>query len=255
MVDSHIHLDQYQDDEIKFILNHELSVEALITVSTDLSSCKRNLSLSNIYPKVHTAFGYHPEQPLPSDEELSSLMNWMSQHSNHMVAVGEVGLPYYLRLKEGTNSFPLEPYISILKEFIKFAKVWDKPIILHAVYDDAPLVCDLLEQYSIQKAHFHWFKGDQMTVERMIKNGYYISYTPDLIYEKEIQQLALAYPLEQIFIETDGPWPFEGPFHGKRTNPLMMKLSIQKLAELKNKSEEIIYSQILTQTKKFYMIK
>ncbi|WP_318509135.1 hypothetical protein [Bacillus sp. T3] len=28
------------------------------------------------------------------------------------------------------------------------AKKWDKPIALHAIYEDAPLVCGLLDDYS-----------------------------------------------------------------------------------------------------------
>ena len=81
-----------------------------------------------------------------------------------MIAVGEVGLPYYLH-KE--NPFPIEGYIQILETFITFAKSVQKPIILHAVYEDASLVCDLLEKHSMKKAHFHWFKGDH----RRYKNG------------------------------------------------------------------------------------
>ena len=102
-----------------------------------------------------------------------------------------------------------------MKRFISFAKSVQKPIILHAVYEDAPLVCHLLEKHSIKKAHFHWFKGDQKTITRMIKNGYFISVTPDVCYEKEIRDLVSFYPLEQMMVETDGPWPFEGPFQGQ----------------------------------------
>jgi TatD DNase family protein len=42
----------------------------------------------------------------------------------------------------------------------------------------------------------------------MKENGYFISVTPDVVYDEEIQLLVQRYPLEQMMIETDGPWPF-----------------------------------------------
>lgn len=113
-----------------------------------------------------------------------------------------MGLPYYSRQEQELS---LEPYLELLEMFIVRAKKWGKPIVLHAVFEDAKLVCDLLEKHSIRKVHFYWFKGDEKTIERMIRNDYYISVTPDVLYEKEIEELVKKYPLEQMMVETDGP--------------------------------------------------
>ena len=43
----------------------------------------------------------------------------MNKHHHEMIAVGEVGLPYYL---QNENPIPIEPYIEILETFISFAK-------------------------------------------------------------------------------------------------------------------------------------
>ncbi|MFP5109299.1 TatD family hydrolase [Neobacillus sp. C211] len=251
MIDAHIHLDRYQDEEIKRIVLDSAHIEALISVSFHLDSSKRNLLLSQKYQKVKPAFGYHPEQALPSENELKGLLNWMDDHRDEMIAVGEVGLPYYLRQEQGIS---IAPYLEVLEVFISKAKIWDKPIVLHAVYDDAPLVCDLLEKYSVSKAHFHWFKGDQKTIDRMIRNGYHISITPDVVYEREIQQLVSVYPLELMMVETDGPWPFEGPFEGKMTHPNMMEESIRKLALLKKLSAAEVSDVLHQNTKGFYQL-
>ncbi|QIZ11014.1 TatD family hydrolase [Priestia megaterium] len=251
MIDAHIHLDRYQDEEIKRIVLDSAHIEALISVSFHWDSSKRNLLLSQKYQKVKPAFGYHPEQALPSENELKGLLNWMDDHRDEMIAVGEVGLPYYLRQEQGIS---IAPYLEVLEVFISKAKIWDKPIVLHAVYDDAPLVCDLLEKYSVSKAHFHWFKGDQKTIDRMIRNGYHISITPDVVYEREIQQLVSVYPLELMMVETDGPWPFEGPYAGKMTHPYMMEESIRKIALLKKLSAEEVSDVLQQNTKRFYQL-
>ncbi|WP_026582271.1 TatD family hydrolase [Bacillus sp. J33] len=251
LIDAHIHLDQYSDDEITEIFKDVPFQLSVISVSYDLNSCKRNLALSKKYSNVKPAYGFHPEQELPKDQELSALFSWLDDHQEDMAGVGEVGLPYYLRRKHA-GSFKMEGYIELLEEFIKLAKKWNKPLALHAVYEDAPVVCRLLEKHSIQKAHFHWFKGDPGTVRRLISNGYYISFTPDIVYEKEIQDLARSYPIDRMMAETDGPWPFEGPFKGQLTHPAMIFESIRTLAHLKKKPLEDVHRQLYQNTKSFY---
>ncbi len=249
MIDSHLHLDQYNDKAIEKLITTSPFIDGLISVSMNLTSAKRNLLLSNLYNIVKPAFGFHPEQSLPNEQELEELINWMAVHQEQMVAVGEVGLPFYLRQEKAID---IHPYIEMLETFIKLAKQWDKPIVLHAVYDDAPIVCDLLEKNSIEKAHFHWFKGDDKTIDRLIRNNYFISVTPDIVYEEEIQKLAMTFPLSQMMVETDGPWPFEGPFQGMTTHPEMMHESISIVSRLKNLNKDEVYHQILQNTKYFY---
>lgn len=253
MIDAHIHLDSYDTSQREEILSkmerHEIT--AVISVSMDLKSSKKNLELKKQNNSVYSAFGFHPEQQIPSDEEVDKLIEWIKIHQNEMVAIGEVGLPYYKNLEEQIDYVP---YIQLLEKFISLAKELNKPIILHAVYEDAETVCNLLEKYFIKKAHFHWFKGDDYTIKRMIKNEYFISITPDVLYENEIQDLVRKYPLELMMVETDGPWPFEGPFENEWTHPKFMHQSVGKIAELKDIDLSDAYKILYENTKKFYSI-
>jgi TatD DNase family protein len=181
---------------------------------------------------VLPAFGFHPEQPLPSEEELDRLFAWMESHTAVMCAVGEVGLPYYTRqeaLASG-KTFDEVPYLRLLERFIVWAVERDKPLVLHAVYEDAHKACDLLERHGARRAHFHWFKGDAAAVQRMIENGYYVSFTPDCLYDPETSSLVTVFPLSHILSETDGPWPFEGPFEGRDTHPMMVRAVVERIA-------------------------
>lgn len=259
MIDSHIHLDHYEKEKIETMMGElpRAGVEAVIAVSTNLASCQRNCQLVKQYPdQVRPAYGYHPEQQVPTATELRELLHWIRKHQDSMIAVGEVGLPYYKRKEAEAQGepFSLAPYIDLLETFILLAKELEKPIVLHAVYEDADLVCDLLTKHEFHHAHFHWFKGSQQTVERMIDNGYFISITPDIVYEPEIQQLAKKYPLNQLMVETDGPWPFEGPFQGKMTHPAMISSVISKIAEIKGIEKEEAKRIVTENTRKFYRI-
>lgn len=252
IIDAHIHLEQYTDRDIKKILNELYPIHCthLISVSSHLDSCRENLALGKKDSRIRTAFGFHPEQTLPSAHEKTALFTWMENHIESMVAIGEIGLPYYLRRKEPT--IPLEAYIELLEQFIMLAKKWNKPVLLHAVYEDAQIACNLLEKYSIEKAHFHWFKGDIATIERMIDNGYYISVTPDVLYEDEIQNLVTQYPLENLMVETDGPWQFEREFKNQLTHPKMIHESVSMIAKLKGIPLSETYETLYTNTVQFF---
>ena len=254
IIDAHIHVDLYEADECVQLLQdlEGYNVEALIAVSRRLSSTKKTLELAREYREIKPAFGFHPEQPLPKEEEIIEIQHFMDQHHTEMVAVGEVGLPYYARRED--KRIAIEPYLELLELFIKQAVSFKKPVVLHAIYEDAPIVCTLLEKYGIQKAHFHWFKGDKRTVERMKHNEYFISITPDVLYEREIQQLVKNYPLSQMMVETDGPWSFDGPFKGKLTHPKMIHQTIGKIADIKRLDLAEVYEVLYENTKQFYQL-
>ncbi len=255
IIDAHIHLDQYDEKERVKILSslEENHVENLIAVSFDMESCLKTQTLCLADSRIKPAYGFHPEQDIPSFDLLDKLFSWMEQQVTNMIAVGEVGLPYYKKL-ESKEPLQYKPYIDLLERFIEFASKWKKPIILHAVYEDAATVCDLLEKHGVSSAHFHWFKGDPAVVERMIQNGYFISITPDVLYEEEIQELVKKYPIERMMVETDGPWPFEGQFTGLVTEPKMIYYSIEKIAELKNITTEETERILYENTKMFYRL-
>ncbi|MDX8047457.1 TatD family hydrolase [Gracilibacillus sp. S3-1-1] len=249
MIDAHIHLDWYTRDEQKTMME-TLEIDGLVAVSSDLASCEQVWKLSKQYANVSPAFGWHPEQALPTEEELENIEKMIHSYHKQIVAIGEVGLPFYKRKEDPT--LDQQPYIQVLERFMVLASKYDLPIVLHAVYDDAQLVCDLLVKHNVNRAHFHWFKGDLKTIKRMIDRQYMISITPDCLYETEIQALIKSYPLELMMVETDGPWPFEGPFQGKMTHPNMIKEVINQIAKLKNITIIEAKEQLTSNTYNFY---
>lgn len=252
IIDSHIHLDLYERENQELIIQdlEKYKIEALISVSQDLASAKENLALSKGNNKIKPAFGFHPEQSLLTEVEMLELQCFIEENNEYMVAIGEVGLPYYLRREN--PSIPIEPYQELLELFIKQAAIIEKPIILHAVYEDASTVCTMLEKHSIKKAHFHWFKGDIHTIERMKENGYFISITPDVIYEREIKQLVKSYPLSLMMVETDGPWGFEDVFQNELTHPKMIHKIVQEISIIKELDPRKVYEILYGNTRQFY---
>ncbi|MFF2887999.1 TatD family hydrolase [Paenibacillus sp. NPDC057967] len=261
VIDAHIHLDLYEPSELHPMLEEAFrsGVEAVVAVSMHMASCKANEELARQYPgRVHPAYGFHPEQELPGDDERELLLDGIrARHERgEAFAIGEVGLPYYMRTEREAagESFDETPYMEWLESFVKLAAELDRPIVLHAVYEDADKACDLLQRHGVRKAHFHWFKGSAETIARMIASGYYVSITPDVAYESEIIELVERYPMGRLMAETDGPWPFEGPYSGRMTIPGMARDAAADIARIKGLALEEAEAILLRNTKEFYGI-
>lgn len=255
--DAHIHLDQYEAGERERLLDaaFQAGIDGIVAVSMDMASCLENRRLAMRYPgRIMPAYGYHPEQPPLPEDELEKLCRWIWTHRDEPFAIGEVGLPYYLRKKaeDRGEPFDLAPYMRQLERFVRLARDLNRPLVLHAVYEDADAALDLLERYGIRKAHFHWFKGSAQTVARMAAGGYFVSFTPDVRYERDIRELAKSYPLELTMAETDGPWPFAGPYAGRRTEPVMVLDVIREIASLRGMDEAHVRRCLDDNTKRFY---
>jgi len=258
-IEAHIHLDMYEPSTAWEIVTQlqDHHIVALVAVSRHLASSQATKELRDqARDRVYAAYGFHPEQQLPTEAELSELESWIVAHADEAVAIGEIGLPYYMRkeAEEQGREFKLEPYIKVLDRMLGLAARLQKPVALHAVYEDADIVCDLLERHGLRNAHFHWFKGSVRTVERMIQSGFMISITPDVLYEQEIQDLVRSYPIEQLMVETDGPWPFEGPFEGRETHPQMIHAVIEQIAHIKRIPLQEAAECLLQNTVKFYSL-
>src|SRR5699024_4733836 len=173
VIDAHIHLDKYDKNEQRIILQEldTYGIDALIAVSQDLASAKANLALAQKNERIKPAFGWHPEQELPTGGEIADIQNMIVKNQDKLIAVGEVLLDY--KLKKNHPRIPFKHFVEILEIIIGQSVQLDKPIVLHAVYEDASTVCAVLEKYDVNKAHFHWFKCDSKTTERMILNGYF----------------------------------------------------------------------------------
>jgi len=260
-IDAHIHLDLYEDEEREGLLERAFAgdVEAVVAVSMHLPSSKANRELALRYSgKVLPAYGYHPEQPVPGEEEVRELFHWIRERheAGESFAIGEVGLPYYTRTEAEAAgmSFDEAPYLALLDRFAALAAELGRPIVLHAVYEDADKAIDILHRNGVRSAHFHWFKGSAATVERMMRSGYMVSITPDIAYEAEIQSIAAQYPLSLLMAETDGPWPFEGEYGGRRTQPAMAADVSAHIARIKGLPREAAAEALFSNTKRFYGI-
>ncbi|WP_017727699.1 TatD family hydrolase [Halalkalibacterium ligniniphilum] len=254
MFDTHLHLEQYNQESLDKEIKkwQSVGVKGVIAVSNDLASSYSTLELQARYPDfVFAAVGFHPEKPLPTDADFTEWQKLIQYEQKRITAIGEIGLPHY-SLENLQHS--LEQYYEFLTECIEVARVYDLPVALHAVHDKAELVFNLLQKKGIACAHFHWLKAPRNVVDKITGAGYFISFTPEIVYRKRDQDLASAVPLSQLLIETDGPWQFDARFKNIPTTPVLLKEVLHELSMIKKSSYQELLEQTSENARKCYRL-
>ncbi|WGE49794.1 TatD family hydrolase [Actinobacillus equuli subsp. haemolyticus] len=247
MFDSHIHLDQLEANQIEQIVSDPL-LQGMLVVSTDLASVEMLLALKQKFPKIQIAAGFHPEQVLIDDKQQQALFDWIVKNRANLTAIGEVGLPHYL--KRQNPKLDYQPYLALLEQFVALSKRLNLPLNLHIVHDDVAIMLDLLEKYQIQHAHFHWFKTNDDSLERFLRTPYFASVTPDILWNPKTQKIAQNLPLDRLLIETDSPWQHESLENASISQQLQAVLT--QLANLRAEPADVIRSQIRRNYQRLY---
>ncbi|SUT97904.1 TatD family deoxyribonuclease [Actinobacillus lignieresii] len=249
MFDSHIHLDQLDVSQIERIVSDPL-LQGILAVSTDLASAETLLALKQKFPKIQIAAGFHPEQVLIDEKQQQALFDWIVKNRANLTAIGEVGLPHYLKRRNPKLDY--RPYLALLEQFVALSKRLNLPLNLHIVHDDVAIMLDLLEKYQIQHAHFHWFKTDDDSFERFLRTPYFASVTPDILWNPKTQKIAKKLPLNRLLIETDSPWRHESL--GNASISQQLQAILAQLAKLRAEPENIIRTQIRRNHQRLYGI-
>ncbi|WP_126426790.1 TatD family hydrolase [Brevibacillus marinus] len=255
MIDVHIHLEQYPAAQLASLIGQwqAAGVHKVVAVSTDLASSYRTLELKVRFPDfVCAAVGFHPERLPPSEREMAEMTSLIRRERHLLQAIGEVGLPHYelARLPDGALAQQLE----VLRHFAALARELALPLLLHAVHDKAELALACLRAYAGVKAHFHWLKAEAPVVAQIVAGGHYLSLTPEVCYRERDQRLARQIPLERLLLETDGPWPFSGPFAGVPTSPLLLFQAAETIAMIKEVTPAQLIRQCTENAKRLFAL-
>ena len=206
-VDVHCHIDQYKDDEIV----HMKNVKAVVGAAMDYYSGERILSMAGENKSIYACLGIHPEYR-EYYGQMELVKGQIYKNRENIIAVGEVGLAHYSleELDENRKKKVYAESLYILEEFIRIAKDIKKPIVLHAIEESAHDAIGLLDKYEIESALFHWFEGDEKALGMIVERGYYVSISPDVMYNRRYDDFVSHIPIASMVFESDGPWEYDG---------------------------------------------
>lgn len=246
IIDTHTHLcDHSFDADREDVLSRAKAagVSAVITVSEDLSDAQRNLELASKYPQLKPAAGLYPTYLDPDAAE--TMISFIRQHREKLVAIGEVGLDYWAVKEEPDKKLQRE----IFKQFIHLSLELDLPLNVHSRSAGRHVVAMLLEQ-SARKVQLHAFDGKASAALPAVEAGFFFSVPPSVVRSRQKQKLVKQLPLSCLLIETDSP--VLGPTPGERNEPVNALEAVTAIAEIKNLDKQAVLEAAFRNTCRLY---
>jgi len=245
IIDSHCHLQDPVFADARGAINRavEHDVWGVVAVGCDPASNVRTLEATAANGKmVWPALGFHPEWTHLTDEDLAVVERQVVEHHPRLVALGEVGLPWY-SLDGAADAVALMTRgRQRFARLLDLAARFDLPVVVHAPHGAAKRALDILTASGIERAVFHWHKGPIEVTRAIVDAGYFISVGPEVVYRERDRELVDAVPLSSLLVESDGPWPYRGEFEGMASGPWLCARVAEEVAKLKHLPvEETMY--------------
>lgn len=228
-IDVHCHVDLYSQTELETVFSDRSYL--VVGAATGFESGERLLHLAKQYHNLKICLGIHPEDP-EGYRDLDRVSEQIMQNLECIVAIGEVGLPWYC-LAEADTSRKADIIIEADRLFAHFMNLAGRtglPVILHAIRESTAAAISQLRKNRIERGLFHWYKGSLEDLEQITKMGFLISVSPDIMYNEAYATFTDHIPLTSLTLESDGPWEY----NGKRGMPAMIEATALCLAARRN---------------------
>ena len=203
MIDTHAHLDHLEDIDAALERASDAGVNAVIAVSEDLSSSKKNLAIKNRIenPKIYLGCGIHPSEA--HKEDIETFLEFIHGNINEMTLIGEIGLDFWYRWARKDEDIKTKQR-DVFRSLLKVAKEHHLPVSIHTrgAWEEA---FSIVDEIQVAQGVFHWYSGPIDILEKILDKGFLISATPSLAYSAEAQAAIKEAPLDRILIETDTP--------------------------------------------------
>lgn len=245
LIDTHCHLnfDSY-GDELPAVLERaaQVRVTRAINPGIDLETSAAGIALAQHYPGViYAAVGIHPNSTADFHPSMLDSLREMAVSHPQVVSIGEIGLDYYW------DKSPKEKQFAAFEAQLALASRVRLPVIIHnrEASDDVMAIlekwaADLPDSLKDRPGVLHSFSAPAAIAKRALDAGFYLGFTGPITYKNadDLRGIAASAPLDRILVETDGPFLTPMPYRGKRNEPAYIPYIIERLAALKQISNE-----------------
>jgi TatD DNase family protein len=256
LIDTHIHLTspRYTDLPGLVARAQQAGIAGVVAAAVDEASSHQVLALLDAFPSfVLGGLGVHPERQIAEDET-ARVIALIRRECSRVVAIAEVGLPWYTVRGRADRDRLIAAAEPRLRRFLQLARELDLAVVLHAPHDTAERALALLTVEGVARAVFHWHKATSDVTRAIVEQGYYISVTPETCYRQRDQELVAVVPLSHLVIETDGPWPYNGDFEGRPTEPTFLGPVVDAIAKIKNVAREVVGDIVAQNTRRLFRL-
>ncbi|MHA2378704.1 MAG: TatD family hydrolase [Candidatus Thorarchaeota archaeon] len=224
--DAHTHIDmKHFKNDVEQVIGRakKAGLIGMVTSSIGPGSFRRTLGMV----KKHSGYIYHSAGCQASTVTLDvaeTIVTLTREYAMDLVAVGEVGLDYHW-VKDPAKRKAQEPLFLM---FIELANELGLPLVIHSRKAEAEAAA-ILEKHAAHGVLMHCFDGSSDVAQRVSDNGWHITLPANFSRYQSRVNAAKILPLDQILLETDGPYlsPTE-----RRNEPANITLGCQSLAEV-----------------------
>ena len=250
LIDSHCHLDDYEDLPAVLAAAREAGVGRLLAIGIGdgPDTMHRALEFAHRYPEVFASAGIHPQEAHRANAVALAELEALAADPR-CLAVGEIGLDYY----HVENPDPAVQTAALVAQMGIAARA-GKPITIHcrtselagrkvqARFEHRDAWEDLLVHIADHwtptglPGIMHCFSGNTDQARRSLSAGFFLSFAGNLTYPGSltIQEVARTAPADRILVETDAPFLAPVPLRGQRNAPAHVRRTAEFLAGLRH---------------------
>ncbi len=237
MIDTHCHLytKEFENDIDTVIMRAAAEGVHKFYLPAIDKSCTASMDLlEQKYPaKCFAMAGLHPCSVKENYEDEIAHIKWQLTQRK-FCGIGETGLDFYW-----DKTFIKQQY-EALEIQVKLALDYDLPLILHT-RDALHETIEVIKKYkhTALRGIFHCFGGSLEQAKDIIKTGFYLGIGGVITYKNAgIAEFLKNIDMQHLVLETDAPYLTPVPFRGKRNESSYLKYIVEKIALVKNISEE-----------------
>ncbi len=226
-------------------------LQYILTVGTDESYFGKVVQIIERYPSVYGAIGVHPhnseDYSLQLEKTISSFLK-----NKKIVGYGEIGLDFF------KNYSPRESQIHAFQLQLEVAKKAKLPAIIHSrnAKDETIQILDTACDGNLGGV-IHCYSYDLPAAKKFLDMGFAISIPGTITYKNShsLADVVRFTPIDRLLAETDAPFLTPHPHRGKRNEPSFVKLTIEKIAQLKGKTIEETATHLTQNFERIFLYK
>jgi len=284
LTDTHAHLDFPEfDGQLDAVIARarEADVHRIITIGIDRDSCRKSIAIAEKYDHVFAVVGLHPCNVL--DEGAMDFLAELPALARHpkVVAIGETGMDYhhlpsrelagrkeesvFTALQAGTaeamqadiaDGAMKAAQAEAFKAQLDLAVELGRNVVIHqrAAWEDT---LDILRPYTGKlRGVFHCFGGSPEAAAELAAMGHLVSFTGIVTFKNAalVQETVQAVKADGYMVETDCPYLAPVPFRGKTCEPAHVRLTAEKIAELRGEVLEKVAADTERTAREFFKL-
>jgi TatD DNase family protein len=252
LIDTHCHLDdeKFSGQEDQILENaKQVEVETFVTIGTDEKTSAAAAALASRHPgMVYHTVGAHPSDVDRFDEPILLEVERLARTTGPK-AIGEIGLDYY-------HPSDRKRQFEVFERMIGLAKELSLPIVIHDRDAHEAVYQVLKEKAQGAKILMHCYSAGPQFVDKFLGLGCFFSIAGPVTFKngQSSRDAVALIPLDRIVVETDSPYLTPHPHRGKRNEPAYVKLTAEKVAEVKGLSYTEIAEITTRNARQFFVI-